>query len=114
MGRKTMTTLAKVDYLDSVRRYAPRANRLIVQKIIRHLGIALQSRDSSLVACTEKSERIRVREKWLRKKLGLILTDELLDDAIMEVCQDMKTDRFKCRVTFYYLLAAKFGKLGTI
>jgi len=109
-----MTTLAELGYLDSVRNYAPRANRIIVQKIIRHLGIALQSRDSSLVACTDKSERMRVREKWLRKKLGLILTDELLDDAIVEVCQTMKSERFKCRVTFYYLLAAKFGKLGTI
>jgi hypothetical protein len=36
-----------------------------------------------------------------------------LDKAIMEVCEKMKPERDKPRVTFYYLLAEKYGKLAT-
>ena len=81
--------------------------------IIRHLGIALQNKDASFVACNDKSERDRVRESFLQKKLALSMTDAELDQAIMEVCQKMKADRDKSRVAFYYLLAEKFNKLST-
>jgi hypothetical protein len=44
--------------------------RATVDKIVKHLGIALRSRDSSLVSCSDPSELDRVREKWCEKKLG--------------------------------------------
>ncbi|MBB34724.1 MAG: hypothetical protein CME88_03705 [Hirschia sp.] len=102
------------DYIESVRKYAPNASEACVGKIVRHLGIALQSRDASLVSATDKIELERVREKWLKRKLALEGDDASLDVAIDEICETMKGDRNKCRVVFYYLLAEKFGKLDTL
>ena len=34
------------------------------------------------------------------------------DDIVKAVCADMKSERFKNRVTFYYLCAKKAGKLS--
>ena len=72
----------------------------------------LKGRDSSFVACSDSSERDRVREHFLKKKLGLAMPDAELDEAIIEICQRMAKDRDKHRVTFYYLLAEKYGKLA--
>ncbi|MEZ5870617.1 MAG: DUF2853 family protein [Nitratireductor sp.] len=101
------------DYLADVQRYDAGASEDTVKKIVRHLGIALQSRDASLVSCTDPSELDRVREKWCMKKLGL--TDEgKCNDVIAKVCEEMKADRNKQRVTFYYLTAKRLGKLGSL
>jgi hypothetical protein len=54
-----------------------------------------------------------VREQWLKKKLGLTQADDDLDKAIADVCTVMKA-KDKHRVVFYYLLAAKFGKLASL
>jgi hypothetical protein len=68
--------------------------------------------DAQFVACTDKAERDRVRDSFLKKKLALTGSDADLDNAVMEVCQKMKADRDKSRVAFYYLLAEKYGKLA--
>ena len=60
----------------------------------------------------DKSERDRVRDSFLKKKLGLTLPDAELDKAVIEVCERMKAERDKPRVTFYYQLAEKFDKLS--
>ena len=101
------------DYLADVQRYDAGADAAIVQKIVKHLGIALQSKDASLVSCSDKSELDRVREKWCTKKLGA--TDAAAADAVIKkVCEKMKEDRQKHRVTFYYLVAQAMGKLGDL
>ncbi|HPE79622.1 MAG: DUF2853 family protein [Chromatiaceae bacterium] len=101
------------DYLADVKRYDAGADAAIVQKIVKHLGIALQSKDASLVSCSDKSELDRVREKWCTKKLGE--TDAAAADAVVrKVCEKMKDDRQKQRVTFYYLVAQEMGKLGDL
>ena len=102
------------DYLDEVKRYAANADEKAVAGIVKHLGIALKSKDASLVSCSSKDELERVRESWLKKKLALTQSDADLDKAIKEVCETMKADQRKGRVTFYYLLADKFGKLGAL
>ena len=56
------------EYLEDVQRYDSGANDETVAKIVKHLGIALRGRDSSLVSCTDTSELDRVREKWSMKK----------------------------------------------
>jgi len=99
--------------LAEVKKHAPQANQSAVDGIVKHLGIALQSRDASLVSCGDKSERDRVRDSFLKKKLALTQSDAELDAAVMEVCQKMAGDRDKSRVTFYYLLAEKYKKLDT-
>jgi hypothetical protein len=58
-------------------------------------------------------EVARVRDNFLKKKLGLNSPDSELDQAILAVAAKMKGDRTKNRVTVYYLLAEHFGKLST-
>ncbi len=100
------------DWAAEVKRYVPKADAAAIGGIMKHLGIALQSRDASLVACADKSERDRVRDSFLKKKLGLTQPDDELDQAVIEICEKMKDDREKSRVTFYYLLAEKYKKLS--
>jgi outer membrane protein OmpA-like peptidoglycan-associated protein len=100
------------DWLVDVRKYVPDADEGVVGAIVRYCGIALQSRDSSLVAMSDKQERELVRENYLKKKLGLVHDDAVLDEAVIAVGQVMKEDRTKNRVTVYYLLAQHFGLLN--
>lgn len=100
------------DWLSDVRKYVANADETVVAAIVRYLGIALQNRDSSLVSFSDKKETDRVRENFLKKKLGLTHSDADLDDAIAAVGDRMKEDRTKNRVTVYYLLAEQFGLLS--
>lgn len=100
------------DWIADVKKYAPEADEAAIKGIVRHCGIALQSRDSSFVSCTDKAERDRVRDGFLKKKLALTDGEADLDKAVVAVCERMKADRDKPRVTFYYLLAEKYGKLA--
>lgn len=79
-----------IDHKAEVAKYAPDADEKAVDGIIKHLGIALRSRDASLVSCSSKDELARVRDSWLKKKLGLTDDDKALDAAIKEICETMK------------------------
>jgi hypothetical protein len=100
------------DWTKDVKKYVASPDDAAVKGIIKHCGIALQSKDASFVACTDKAERDRVRDHFLKKKLALSASDADLDKAVMEVCQKMHADRDKSRVAFYYLLVEKYGKLA--
>lgn len=101
------------DYFADVQRYDAGADADIVSKIVKHLGIALRSKDASLVSCSDPTELGRVKEKWCGKKLGV--TDEGQADGVVQaVCETMKQDRQKQRVTFYYLVAKELGMLGDL
>lgn len=100
------------DWAKDVEKYVAGPDKAAVAGIIKHCGIALQKRDSSFVSCTDKAERDRVRDSFLKKKLALTAPDADLDKAVMDVCQKMHAERDKPRVTFYYLLAEKYGKLS--
>lgn len=104
--------MADEDWATNVKVYAKGANDSAIDGIVKYLGIALRSRDSSLVSFSDKEETARVRENFLKKKLGLTQPDAELDAAIAAVGEQMKADRTKNRVTVYYLLAEKFGKLS--
>ena len=99
------------DWLADVRRYDANADEAIVAGIVRHCGIALRSRDASLVSFSDSAETDRVRESFCKKKLALTDDDATLDAAIAAVGDRMKGDNFKNRVTVYYLLAQHFGLL---
>jgi hypothetical protein len=101
------------DYLADVQRYDAGADAVIVEKIVKHLGIALRSKDASLVSCSDPSELGRVCEKWCMKKLGES-DAEAGNGIVAKVCETMKGDRQKQRVTFYYLVAKEMGKLDTL
>jgi hypothetical protein len=99
------------EYVTDARKYAPAPDEAAVGGIAKHLGIALRNRDASVVAGTDPEELKRVRESFLRKKLGLAQSDAELDAAIKDVLHKLQGVREKHRVTVYYLLAEKFGEL---
>lgn len=98
-------------YIEDIKKYTSQVNEEAVAGIVRHCGIALRNRDSSLVAGADPEELKRVRESWLKKKLGLTESDADLDKAIHAVMEKMKGERAKGRVTVYYLLAEHYKKL---
>lgn len=100
------------DWYADVKKYVPSADSNVVAGIVRYCGIALQNRDSSLVSFTDDAEVGRVRENYLKKKLGLTNSDAELNQAIATVGDRMKADRTRNRVTVYYLLAEHFRKLS--
>lgn len=98
------------DALADVKKYAKGpVNEAALTKLAKTYQLVLSKADSKYVACSDAAERDRVRDSFLKKKLGLTSGD--LDGAIVNVCQSMKEDRTKSRLTFYYLLAEHFGKL---
>jgi hypothetical protein len=99
------------DWAIDVRKYAPDADADIIAGLVRYCGIALRNRDSALVSFSDKTETDRVKANFLKKKLALTDSDDVLDAAIAKVGEQMKTDRTKNRVTVYYLLADAFGRL---
>jgi hypothetical protein len=102
------------EYATDIARYAKSVDEKAVAGIVKHLGIALRSKDAALVSCSSKDELARIRDGWLKKKLGLTDDDKALDAAIKEVCAAMEGASRKQRVTFYYLLAEKFNKLAAV
>lgn len=102
------------DHAADIARYATTVDGEAVAAIVRHLGIALRSKDAANVACSSKSERARIRDGFLKRALGLTAPDAELDTAIAGLCQRMKADTSKSRVTFYYLLAEHFEKLTAL
>jgi len=103
---------AATDWAADVKRYVPDADDGVIAKIVSYCGIALRTRDASLVAFTDPVETDRVRENYCRKKLGLEEPDAVLDAAIAKVGDRMSDTTYRNRVTVYYLLAEHFGKLG--
>ena len=96
-------------YYANVVKHHKGADRAVVEKIVKYCGISLRSRDTSLVACSDKTEVATVVNGFVAKKLGIKDGGQALVEG---VCQDMKGERFKNRVTFYYLCAKKAGKLS--
>ncbi|WP_420962746.1 DUF2853 family protein [Brucella sp. IR073] len=101
------------EYIEDVRRYDAAADPEVVNKIVKHLGIALRNKDSSLVAASDADELERVRKNWVEKKLGIADADKG-KAAVKSVGELMKGDRNKQRVTFYYLTAKALGKLEAL
>jgi len=96
-------------YYANVQKFDKGANADVVRSIIKYCGPALNTRDASLVACSDEAEVSRVAKGFITKKLGL-KSGQL--DLAKDVCTQMKPVRFKDRVTFYYLAAKKAGKLS--
>ncbi len=110
--------MSETNFVADVQRYDSGASEETVNKIVKHLGIALQTNnqgsltDSGLVSASDPTELQRVRDKWAVGKLGL---DEGTAALIVDkVASEMSADRRKNRVTFYYLAAKHAGKLGDL
>ena len=107
-----MTELAT--YIADIKKYTSSVDEAAVAGIVRHLGIALRNRDSSLVAGSDPTELARIRDGFMKKKLALTDDDKKLDASIHQVIEKLKSDRTKSRVTVYYLLAEHYKKLKAI
>ncbi len=96
-------------YLESIQRFDPDAKQSTVDNIVKHLGIALQSADGQTVAATDEHELNAIRDGYCKKHLEL--EPQEAEKMIQEVLEMVKHDTAKSRVTVYYLLAQKAGKL---
>ncbi|MEX0626999.1 MAG: DUF2853 family protein [Cucumibacter sp.] len=99
-------------YLEDVRRYDKRADEAVVKRLERYLGGALRTPDSRFVAATDRRELDTIRDKFLKRKLGMKDRRDKLDSIVAQVAQEMKAQRMKRRLTFYYLCAKRANKLN--
>ena len=97
-------------HYEDVAKFASKVNNTAVDNIVKYCGIALRSKDASLVSCSDPAELGRVRDGFASKKLGL--AGDAADKAMAKVCEKMKSDKTKSRVTFYYLLAEETGTMA--
>ena len=101
------------DHVVDIKKYAKKpVDEAVVAKLAKTYQLVLSKADAKYVACSDKEELARVRDNFLKKKLKLDAGD--LDGAIKSVCETMKGDRTKSRLTFYYLLAEHFEKLDAL
>jgi 3-dehydroquinate synthetase len=99
------------EYASDIQKYTGSVHEGAVTGIVKHLGIALKSKDASLVSGSDPKELERVREKFLKTKLKRSESDKDLDAAIAATMKKMASEKNKSRVTVYYLLAEHFGQL---
>lgn len=83
----------------------------LVEAIAKGLGPSIYNADASTVSCSDSEELDRVRESFVKGKLGVAADDDSIDMAIMAVCETLgMSNRNKLRIAFYYLLTKHFGK----
>jgi len=99
-----------MDHLADVKKFAKKpVNEAAFAGMSKAYALVMSKPDTRYVACSDPAELDRVRENFLKKKLGLKSAD--LDASIKATCDHMKVDKTKSRLTFYYLLAEHYGKL---
>lgn len=103
-----------MDYLADVQKYAAKVDEAAVAAMEKTYQLVLSKADTAVVAFSDPAEKARVRDNFLKKKLGLTQSDEALDAAIDAVGEKMKGVTRKNRLTVYYLLADHFGKLDAL
>ncbi|SFV52628.1 hypothetical protein MNB_SV-10-1181 [hydrothermal vent metagenome] len=83
----------------------------LIAKVTKGLGPSIYKSDSELVSCSNKEELARVRENFLKKKLGFKGHEDDLDHAVKEACEAMGTSNpKKYRALFYALLVRRLGR----
>ncbi|NMG41366.1 DUF2853 family protein [Chelativorans sp. ZYF759] len=100
-------------HLEDVRRYDALAEDDVVERIVKHLGVALRNPASATVTCDAEEELDRVAKNWCRNRLRV---DDfgLARAAVERVAQTLSRDGHADRVTFYYLCAKHLDRLDRI
>lgn len=81
-----------------------------VEAAAKYLGPNLFSKDASLVAYSDKAELERIRENFVKKKLGVKDSDADIDAAIKKVGEKYGMSvRNKKRAVVYALLMHHYG-----
>ncbi|KAM9862126.1 hypothetical protein ACI1US_02057 [Leucobacter sp. BZR 635] len=96
--------------LEDIKKYAPNASDAVVAEMEKTYALALTNADARLVSYSDPAELARVRESFVKNKLGVTDSDASIDEAIATVGDQVPGH--KQRMTVYYLLAAHYGKLG--
>jgi hypothetical protein len=83
-----------------------------LEGVAKACGPSIYNNDASTVSSSDQAELDRVKNNFLKKKLGLSDSDGL--DAAIDYAVDKigKSNRNKYRAVFYYILAEKYGKLS--
>lgn len=98
-------------YLNDLKKYESSVDEDLLALIVFHLGPAIYRADAEVVSCTNSDELDRVRNNFLKKKLGLEDSDDKLNDSIKKVCTKLgQSNRHKYRATFYYILTKMYEK----
>ncbi len=98
-------------YRDFVTKHNITLEDELLVKVTIGLGPSIYNKDAELIACSQLDELTTVRENFLKKKLGVTLSDDELDSAIKEVCSEIGSSvKTKFRAVFYTLLVKKFNK----
>jgi 3-dehydroquinate synthetase len=99
-----------MDHMADLKKFAKKPiNEAAAAGMMKAYALVMSKPDTRYVACSDPAELDRVRENFLKKKLGLKSSD--LDASIKATCDHMKSDKTKSRLTFYYVLAEHYGKL---
>jgi hypothetical protein len=99
-----------MDHMADLKKFAKNPiNEPAAAGMMKSYALVMSKADTRYVACSDKTELERVRENFLKKKLGISSGD--MDASIKAICEAMKSDKTKSRLTFYYLLAEHYGKL---
>lgn len=98
-----------MDNLADIKKYAPNADADVVAAMEKTYRLVLSKADSAQVSFSDKAELETVRENFVKKKLGVTDSDESIDEQIKAIGQKIAGRRN--RLTVYYLLAEKYGKL---
>ena len=100
-------------HVHDVRRYDALAEANVIERIVKHLGVALRNPASATVTCDAEEELDRVAKNWCGNRLGV-------DDfgkaraAVERVAQTLARDGQADRVTLYYLCAKHLDRLDRV
>ncbi len=97
-------------YIKDIKKHYGEVDEAFVAIIVNNLGPSIYKKNAELVTCSDPKELNTVRKSFLIKKLGIDASKGVLDAAIQDVCEELKSTRTKYRATFYYALAKKFKK----
>lgn len=100
------------DYVEDIKKYTSNVNEAAVETIVKYCGIALRSKDASLVSSSDPKELKTVANGFAKKKLEL--SEDDANAGIKKVCDALQGVRQKHRVTFYYLLAEHTGTMSKL
>ncbi len=102
-----------MDDIENILKCNPSVDEAAVATLEGRYRLILQQPDNKLVAFSDPTEVERVKNDFLKKKLGL--TDEAaIAAALAHMGQLMSDEIDKNRLTVYYVLADHFGKLDAI
>jgi hypothetical protein len=80
------------------------------EAVTKACGPSIYNKDAETVSSSDQAEMDRVKNNYLKKKLGLTDSDDL--DGIVQYAVDKMgaSNRNKYRAIFYYLCSHKAGK----